>query len=256
LCSAWRSIEVSTSPACSSAGSVEAKRIAPAFRPDVERLDAETVARHDDAAGIALVDDEGEHALEAVDAMAAPGVIGLDHDFGVAGREEIVALGLEFGAQFGIVVDAAIEHDGQPQRGVDHGLARLDREIDDAQAPVGERHAIVHLQPGASGPRGAIASIIFEMAIADGCCAVEPNFSADSTHGLDQPSVVSLLSCLLLIYLIIRCQMNGFAGMTDRATRQRRGRFRQDELKALEKALRRIVRAHDLHSKALVNRPA
>jgi DNA-binding MarR family transcriptional regulator len=41
-------------------------------------------------------------------------------------------------------------------------------------------------------------------------------------------------------------------GMTDRNNAKRRIRFRQSELKALEKALRRIVRAHDLHSKALV----
>jgi len=40
--------------------------------------------------------------------------------------------------------------------------------------------------------------------------------------------------------------------MTDRMNATGRGKFRQDELKALEKALRRIVRAHDLQSKALV----
>ena len=41
-------------------------------------------------------------------------------------------------------------------------------------------------------------------------------------------------------------------GMTDRTNATRRERFRPNELKALEKALRRIVRAHDLQSKALV----
>lgn len=40
--------------------------------------------------------------------------------------------------------------------------------------------------------------------------------------------------------------------MPDRANATIMGRFRKSELKALEKALRRIVRAHDLHSKALV----
>lgn len=39
--------------------------------------------------------------------------------------------------------------------------------------------------------------------------------------------------------------------MPDRANATATKRFRKDELKALEKALRRIVRAHDLHSKAL-----
>ena len=39
--------------------------------------------------------------------------------------------------------------------------------------------------------------------------------------------------------------------MPDRANARTAKRFRKDDLKALEKALRRIVRAHDLHSKAL-----
>lgn len=45
--------------------------------------------------------------------------------------------------------------------------------------------------------------------------------------------------------------MNDLAGMPDRANATSNGKFHLRELKALEKALRRIVRAHDLHSKAL-----
>lgn len=45
--------------------------------------------------------------------------------------------------------------------------------------------------------------------------------------------------------------MNDLTGMSERPNAKSDGKFHPRELKALEKALRRIVRAHDLHSKAL-----
>ena len=65
------SIVVSTPPPASSAGSVDAKRSRPASA-DVERLDAEAVAREDQPPGLVLDDGEGEHAVEMVDAADAP----------------------------------------------------------------------------------------------------------------------------------------------------------------------------------------
>ena len=74
---------VSTPPAASSAGRVEAKRSAAVFGI-IQRLDAEPIAREHDTAGFALGNREREHAVEALDAARPPGVIGLEDDFGVA----------------------------------------------------------------------------------------------------------------------------------------------------------------------------
>ncbi|MNJ50926.1 hypothetical protein D3C77_462160 [compost metagenome] len=58
---------------------------------EVQRLDAEAVARHHRSPAVALVQDEGEHPLEPLDAGLAPGLPGLDDDLRVALGEETVA---------------------------------------------------------------------------------------------------------------------------------------------------------------------
>ena len=88
----------------------------------VQRLDAEAVAREHEPAAVALGDGEGEHALEALHAALAPVAVALQHDLGVAVGEEAQARGLELGAQLAVVVDAAVEDDRQAQHGVDHRL--------------------------------------------------------------------------------------------------------------------------------------
>ncbi len=108
-----------------------------AFR-QVQRLDAEAVARQRQPAGIAFDDGEGEHAVEALHAVRTPGVEGLEDDFRVAFREESVAESLQFLPQLAVVVDAAVEHDGQAELGIGHRLLRVLGEIDDAQAAVGK----------------------------------------------------------------------------------------------------------------------
>ena len=61
----------------------------------VEGLYPQPVARHHQAAAVALDDDEGEHPQEPLDAGRAPAVIRLDDHLGVRGREEAVAEALE-----------------------------------------------------------------------------------------------------------------------------------------------------------------
>jgi DNA-binding MarR family transcriptional regulator len=51
---------------------------------------------------------------------------------------------------------------------------------------------------------------------------------------------------------MIRCQINGLLNMPEQPNAVPRSRFPNDDLKTLEKAVRRIVRAHDLNSKALI----
>ncbi len=50
---------------------------------------------------------------------------------------------LELGAQLLVVVDAAVEHQGQPERRVDHRLRAGDREVDDREPSVHQRHRAV-----------------------------------------------------------------------------------------------------------------
>ena len=97
----------------------------------IQRLDAEPVAPHHHTAAVALMDDEGEHAVEAVDAGLAPGMPRLEEHLAVAVGEEAIAHALQLGAQFGIVIDAAVEDHHQAEVGIDHRLLGLVAEVDD-----------------------------------------------------------------------------------------------------------------------------
>jgi hypothetical protein len=59
-------------------------------------------------------------------------MVRLQNHFGIAVREEAIALGCQFTLQLPVVIDTAVEDDAQPQVGVDHGLLRSGGEIDDA----------------------------------------------------------------------------------------------------------------------------
>ena len=64
--------------------------------------------------------------------------IGLGDDLGVGVGEEAVAEMGELRAKGLVVVDAAVEDDGEPELGVDHGLGSGRREVDDGQPAMGE----------------------------------------------------------------------------------------------------------------------
>ncbi len=70
-------------------GEADARRV----RRDVQRLDAQTVTAEDDAAGVTLMDGEGEHPGEVVDAPGAPPMVCLTDHLSVRCREETVARG-------------------------------------------------------------------------------------------------------------------------------------------------------------------
>jgi len=149
----------------------------------IERLDAETVAGEHHAARVALLDGEREHALEAVDAPRPPGVPGLEDDLGVAGREEAVALGLEFGAQLGIVVDAAVERDREAEFAVAHRLRGLLREVDDLQPSVAEAGAVADQHATAVGAAGDHHPHHGRDGFGRGFAAIEAEIAADAAHG-------------------------------------------------------------------------
>ena len=89
---------------------------------DVQRLDAEAVAGEHDAPAALLDQREGEHALEAVEHALAPRRPAVQQHLGVGGRAEARATRLELGAQLVVVVDAAVEGDGEAEVVVDHRL--------------------------------------------------------------------------------------------------------------------------------------
>ena len=145
-----RGIDVACGQQCGQRRS-EAKTARP-FRV-IERLDAEPVARQNDAAGVALPYREREHAVKAFDAARSPFRIGFEDDFSVALREKAIALGRKLGAQFAKIVDAAVEDDGEAEFRIDHRLLRCGGKIDDAEPAMTERHAI--LRECAAGVRPA-----------------------------------------------------------------------------------------------------
>jgi hypothetical protein len=148
----------------------------------VQRLDAEAVAGQHQPAGVALVDRQGEHADEVVDEVLAPAVVGLRDDLGVGRGEEPVAVPAQLVAQLAVVVDAAVEDDGQPQLGVDHRLVPVGREVDDGQPAVAEGQRSVRVGAGVVGStrhhgvaheadRGEVGGAV-----------VEPEFTGETAH--------------------------------------------------------------------------
>ena len=83
----------------------------------IERLDAEEVAGAEQLARVAVPDGEREHAAQAVEHAFAPCQIAREQDFGVGVGLELPALRLELGAQIAVVVDLAVEHDGEAPLG-------------------------------------------------------------------------------------------------------------------------------------------
>src|SRR5512133_3054246 len=88
----------------------------------------------------------------------------------------------EDGAQFGIVVDGAVEDEGQPARRVHHRLSGALRQVDDRQAPMAEGDASVgpatcRIRPA---PRQAVAHAQDGGLI--GLISVPAEFTGNATH--------------------------------------------------------------------------
>jgi hypothetical protein len=114
----------------------------------VHRLDAEPVAGQDDASGSVLDQREREHPEEVRHAVGAPAVVRLDDHLGVRGGEEPVAGRRESGPQLLVVVDAAVEDQGEPQLLVGHRLPARLGQVDDLQTAVAERDRAALGEPG------------------------------------------------------------------------------------------------------------
>ena len=101
-----------------------------------EGLFAEAVTGAEQTAAGSIPEGEGEHAVEALEAVRAPDAVGLEDDLriGVAAVEAGARL-QQFLPEFGKVVDLAVEDDAELAVHVLHGLAAAGK-VDDGQAAV------------------------------------------------------------------------------------------------------------------------
>ncbi len=82
-------------------------------------------------------------------------MVALEQDFGIAAGMEGVAQLFQFAAQFGEVVDRAIEGQGQAQVRVDHRLRRGVRQVHDFQSTMAEGYRPLAMEtPGIGAARG------------------------------------------------------------------------------------------------------
>ncbi len=94
-----------------------------------------------------------------------------------------MALGLKLGLQLLVIVDAAVEGDGQTQCGIDKGLGRLFRQIDNLQTAVSEPHRTPRHDAGTVRPeRGHGIRHSFQPG-RGGRGTVEVNLAANTAHG-------------------------------------------------------------------------
>ncbi len=107
----------------------EAER--PAVVCGVERLDAVGVAGEKELAPLLVPDRESEHAAQPVHHRSAVARVEVQQRFGIGGRAEAHALGLEFGAQRPVIVDLAVEGDDDVAVGAGHRLGGAVGQVED-----------------------------------------------------------------------------------------------------------------------------
>jgi hypothetical protein len=116
--------------------------------PDVQRLLAEPIARHQERAIARVPHRQREHAAQARQRRGeAPRLDRRQDDLGVRPPAEPRATGGQLGAQLAVVVDLAVEDDRVAARRRGHRLVAERRQVDDREAAEAERDAAVG--PGA-----------------------------------------------------------------------------------------------------------
>ncbi len=150
--------------------------------PKVQRLDAEPVPRQKQRALRLIVDGEGEHAVETLQAPLAPLLVRLQNDLGVGAGAKRVTEAAEVGGQFKVVIDLTVVDNLQPAVGRGHRLAPGRRQVDDRQPTVTQPDTLV----------GEHAGIVGTAMRLDGHHAgpqirVRPVEAADAAHGSTVP---------------------------------------------------------------------
>ncbi len=111
----------------------------------VERLDAQPVARAEEALVRLVPDREGKHSAEPANAFIAILFVGMQNRLGIATAVVAVSGALQLRPQVGMVEDLAVV--GDPQRAVlvGHRLG-AGSEVDDAQATVSESYSVIFVE--------------------------------------------------------------------------------------------------------------
>jgi hypothetical protein len=102
-----------------------------------QRPFADAIARGKQPLTPTIPDRKGPHAIEVRHAVVAPHPVGLENNLGVAVGAEGAPQGFKLGAQLDVVVDLAIERDGEGAVIDDHRLGAASK-VDDRQACMGE----------------------------------------------------------------------------------------------------------------------
>ncbi|MCX5682226.1 MAG: hypothetical protein NT049_00875 [Planctomycetota bacterium] len=145
--------------------------------PIVQRLDAEAVAGQEEPPPRGVVDRKGEHAVEAVEALLAPLLVGMEDDLGVGPGAKRVAEMPQFLGQLDVIVNLAVEDDVERPVFVGHRLKARVREVDDREPPVGQRHAAAGAHAAAVG-----SAVLLDRVHSLGKGRVFPVKTCDSAH--------------------------------------------------------------------------
>src|ERR1039458_2535976 len=150
----------------------------------VKRLLAQAVAGEGQFAFGLIVDGEGEHATQFLDAVGAHLFVEMNNDFGVGVGVKAMAAAFELGAEFGKVVNLAVENDPCAAVFVEDRLMAAG-EVDDTEAAHAETSAVGDVESLVVG--AAVHDLAAHVAhesfgnVALASCA---HHSSDSTHGL------------------------------------------------------------------------
>ena len=118
-----------------------------AFLEVVERLFSKTVARSEEPPPCAVVDHEGPHPVQPLDETLAPLAVAVEQHLGVAVvGGELAPARLQLRAEFGVVVDFAVEGHAELAVARPHGL-RAAAKVHDREPPMAEENARTFLRP-------------------------------------------------------------------------------------------------------------
>src|SRR5208337_3007584 len=149
----------------------------------VQRLLAQAVARQDQLALGLVVDGEGKHAAQFLDAVGAHFFVEMNDDFGIGVGVEAVAAVFELRAKFGKVVDLAVVNDPGAAVFVENGLMASGK-VDDGEAAHAETSTIGDVDSLVVGAsvHNLLAHVVHESFgdVAFAGCAYH---SGNATHG-------------------------------------------------------------------------
>ncbi len=109
----------------------------------VEWFDAQPVARSEQLAFLAVPDNKREHAVQALDRVRPFQHKQAQNDFGIGIGEELHALAGQLLAQLDVVVNLAVIDNPVAPGFFPHGLVTGLRQVNDAQAQVGNAQVFI-----------------------------------------------------------------------------------------------------------------